>query len=411
LPIRKPDLESESCKMLAISAETLYTPFETIHRPTVIVEEGIIRSLAGDVPLTAKAHNFPGAVLAPGLIDLHIHGGGGRDVMQADALPEIERFLTRYGVTSYLPTTVTAPVDQTLSALERMADSIENSKDGATTPLGIHLEGPFLSHARRGVHPAEFLQPPSRKLFDRLWEAARGQVKMMTIAPEVEGALELISEASSRGVCVSIGHSDSDMATARAAIDAGARHATHTFNAMRPLDHRAPGILAVVLTDHRLSADIIADGVHVDPTVVDLFLRTKSPESAVLISDALSPTGMPEGRYQLGSMEVEVRGNVCYHGQTLAGSVLTLDRAVRNIMHFAHSDLPTALRLATANPARQLGLLSDFGKGQSGKRTNSGSQLLARGALAVGNRADILALSPAGDVLATFIGGNLVYER
>jgi N-acetylglucosamine-6-phosphate deacetylase len=168
---------------------------------------------------------------------------------------------------------------------------------------------------------------------------------------------------------------------------------------MRPLDHRSPSILAAALTDPRICADLICDGVHVDPVMVDLFLRAKGPDNAILISDALSPTGMPPGRYQLGGMVVEVAGNVCMHGGTLAGSVLTLDRAVRNAMKFARWDLQSALRLATINPARQLRLLRESG-------TNSASAAL--GVLAPGSRADIVALSPAGDVLATFIGGELV---
>src|SRR5262249_34796792 len=194
-------------------------------------------------------------IIAPGFIDLHVHGGGGSDVMGQDGLLVVSKFLSRYGVTSYLPTTVTAPLDKTLSALDRIAAGIEQRDGQGARPLGIHLEGPFLSHLRRGVHPEIDLLKPSVQMFDRFWQAARGHVRMITIAPELEGAMEVIAAAVSRGVLVSLGHSDATMDSARAAIDAGARHVTHTFNAMRPLDHRSPGILGVALTDARLSAD------------------------------------------------------------------------------------------------------------------------------------------------------------
>ncbi len=202
------------------------------------------------------------------------------------------------------------------------------------------------------MHPPADLLTPSLVAFERFWDAARGHIRVMTIAPELPGAIEVIKEAAKRGVSVSLGHSDASLDAARAGMAAGGRHATHTFNAMRPLGHRDPGILGEVLTDPRLSADIIADGVHVDPLIVELFLKAKGPEAAVLITDATAATGMPDGRYHLGSLEVEVKDGRCTSGGNLAGSVLTLDVAVRNVMKFAQWDLQNAVRIATLNPAR-----------------------------------------------------------
>ena len=299
---------------------------------------------------------------------MHIHGGAGHDVMEAGAgaLPPVERLLASHGVSSYFPTTVTAPLDATLSALGAAGGRDRSGGAESTTtrkrrrlrarPLGIHLEGPFISHKRRGVHPPENLLAPSPAAFDRFWQAARGHIRVLTIAPELPGALEVIALAASRGVCVSLGHSNADLNAARAGFAAGARHATHTFNAMRPLDHRDPGILGEVLTNSRLSAEIIADGIHVDPVIVQLFLKAKGPEAAVLITDATAATGMPDGRYHLGSLEVEVRDGRCMVGESLAGSVLTMDRAVRNVMQFAQWELQQAVRLATLNPARVAGV-------------------------------------------------------
>jgi N-acetylglucosamine-6-phosphate deacetylase len=308
-------------------------------------------------------------------------------------LPHLNKFLTRHGVTGYFPTTVAAPLDQTCSALGRLADAIEaapasgNGNAVQARPLGIHLEGPFLSHKRRGVHPPEYLVEPTLAIFERLWQAARGQARMMTIAPELPGALEVIAEAARRKVCVSIGHSNAELDAARAGVRAGARHATHTFNAMRPLDHRDPGILAEVLTDSQLTADIIADGIHVAPEVVQLFLKAKGIERSVLITDATAAAGMPDGTYQLGPLQVEVKDGKCTADGKLAGSVLTMDRAVRNVMQFAGWSLQDAVRAATLNPARATGLP------QHGK-------------LVPGAEANLVVLSPNGEVRKTIVRGR-----
>ena len=384
--------------MLAFTAGRLFSPTDSIEHPLVLVEQGRVVDISArsrrQIPAGVSVSDFSDSVIAPGYVDLHIHGSAGYDVMDdtAEALPAIEQLLARHGVTSYFPTTVTAPMDTTLRALERLADAIEkrerNNGDGKirALPLGIHLEGPFISHARRGVHPPENVLAPTMPLFEKFWQAARGRIRMMTIAPELEDALEVIAEAARRGVCVSLGHSDADFAAAERGIVAGARHATHTFNAMRPLDHRSPGILGAVLTDHRMSADIIADGVHLDPAIVKLFADAKGATQTVLITDAISATGMPEGRYRLGSFEVDVRDGKCMVDGKLAGSVLTMDRAVRNLARFAEWDLTRAVAAASQNPARV-------------------ARIANKGVLAVGADADFVVLNSEGEVLRTFVGG------
>jgi len=384
--------------MIAFTAAALLTPLERIEQPLLLVEDGVVTEAVcrahREVPGNCRVVDFGDGVLAPGLIDIHIHGGAGHDVMEdsAQALPAVERLLASHGVSSYFPTTVSAPLNTTLAALERLADAIEQAEHNAQSegvrarPLGIHLEGPFLSHIRRGVHPPQDLLAPDPRVFEQFWRASRGHVRLLTIAPELPGALDVIAQATELGVCVSVGHSDASLDATRDAVTAGARHATHTFNAMRPLNHRDPGILGEVLTDPRLSADIIADGVHVDPIVVELFLRAKGPEAAVLITDANAATGMPDGTYHLGPFEFEVHEGRCLSGGKLAGSVLTLDRAVRNTMQFAGWDLQRALRLATVNPARV-------------------TNLATRGQVKVGSRADLVVLSSSGEVRRTVIGG------
>jgi N-acetylglucosamine-6-phosphate deacetylase len=391
--------------MIVLSAGRLYTPQEEITDSLVFIEDGLISAVSSrsqrEIPKNATVIDLANdglgdAILAPGFVDIHMHGGAGLDVMRAapGELPHLNKFLTTHGVTGYFPTTVAAPLDQTCEALDRLADAIEAAQvpDASgdapqAQPLGIHLEGPFLSHKRRGVHPPEYLVEPTLEVFERLWQAARGHVRMMTIAPELPGALEVIAEAARRKVCVSIGHSDAVLEAARAGVHAGARHATHTFNAMRPLDHRDPGILGEVLTDPHLSADIIADGIHLAPEVIQIFLRAMGLERSVLITDAMSAAGMPDGTYQLGPIQVEVKDGKCTSNGTLAGSVLTMDRAVRNITKFAGWSLQHAVRAATLNATRAVGLAQ-------------------HGHLAPGAEANIIVLSPAGEVRRTIVRGH-----
>jgi N-acetylglucosamine-6-phosphate deacetylase len=389
--------------MIVLSASRLYTPLEEIQNPLLFVEDGLISAVSSrsqrEIPKAAIVVDLSDAILAPGFLDIHMHGGAGLDVMRAspEEVPRLNKFLATHGVTGYFPTTVAAPLDKSCAALERLADAIEAAaKDSASKdkdndvaqarPLGIHLEGPFLSHKRRGVHPPEYLVEPTTQIFDRLWQAARGHVRMMTIAPELPGAPEVISEAARRKVCVSMGHSDASLEAARAAVHAGARHATHTFNAMRPLDHRESGILGEVLTNAHLTADIIPDGIHVAPEVVKLFLQAKGFAGAVLITDAISATGMPDGVYQLGPIEVEVKDGRCTFDGKLAGSVLTMDRAVRNVTEFSGWSLQNAVRAATLNPASATGLTQ-------------------QGILSAGAEANIVVLSPGGEVRRTIVRG------
>lgn len=380
-------------------ARHLLTPLEAVEDAALVIEDGVIAAVGGraEITLPASAHviDYGDATLTPGLIDIHIHGGAGHDVMEGsgESLAAIERLMARHGVTAYCPTTVTAPADETLTSLEKLAGAIEEGKTRSHSdraqPLGIHVEGPFLSHARRGVHPPTLLRPVSMHLFEQMWEAACGQIRMLTIAPELERALEVISSAASRGVCVSIGHSNADLAQAAAGVKAGAKHTTHIFNAMRRMTHRDPGVLGELLTNNVVTADIIADGLHVAPAVIDLFLRVKGLDRAVLITDAISATGMPDGTYHLGSFEVTVRDGRCESYGKLAGSVLTMDRALHNVMKFARLTFQDSIRLATVNPARVLGV--------EGRK----------GVLKPGADADVAVFSPRGQVQKAIMRGQV----
>jgi len=340
-----------------ITASRLITAERTIRHPRIrIDEDGMILSIeSGDA-------TGDETTLTSSFLDIHIHGSVGHDVMQASqgGFREIECFLASRGVGHYLPTTVTAPVDETLRALERIADAIEaaESRTGEVraVPIGIHLEGPFISHIKRGVHPPEDILPPDIALFDRFQEAARGHIRLMTAAPEMPGGLELIEHATARGVRVSLGHTNALAAEANAGIAKGATSATHLFNAMRALDHREPGVIGVVLSNPEIFAELICDGIHVAPELVEIFIRCKGLERAILVTDGMSATGMGDGTYKLGNFDVEVREGRATARGVLAGSVLTLDQAVANFARFTGTEFGEVTRAVTRNPARMLGL-------------------------------------------------------
>ncbi len=383
-----------------LSAQHLLGCNEIVDRPVVSVEDGRImriRSRAGEerpAAFRGTTLDFPGATLVPAYLDIHVHGAAGHDVMEdaPHALEAIGSFLASRGVGAYLPTTVTSSTEQTLHALDRLAGEIERpAAPPAAVPLGIHLEGPFLSHAKRGVHPPDLLRQPSVPLFERFWQAARGRIRLMTIAPELPEALTLIEHASALGVVCSLGHSNAAYAEAEAGFDAGARSATHTFNAMRALGHRDPGVAAYVLDNEDLFSEIICDGIHVDPAMVRLFFRSKGPERSILITDGIGATGMPDGRYKLGDLAVTVeKGRCTLDGSpgTLAGSVLTMDRAVANFSAFTGCGVGAAAALAARNPARLLGLEDEWGTLEEGREAN----------LAV--------LTPAGELVQVFRAGQ-----
>lgn len=319
------------------------------------------------------------SILTPALFDIHFHGCRGIDIMNANPAEytAVAEFLARHGVAQFLPTTVTAPMDFTFRALERIADAIEMPQNGrGATPLGIHVEGPFLSHAKRGMHPADALQRPSIDLFARMQEAARGHIRLVTLAPEPDAgpfadgegypsntALELIGYLSAHGVRCSIGHTNATASEAIAAIEAGAVSVTHTFNAMRAFGHREPGVLGVALDDDRLYADLICDGVHVAPAAVRLWWKAKGPLRTILITDSLSGTGVDQREFLVGDTAVSIKdgralvsADLRRGKETLAGSLLTLDRAVENLQHLAGVALAEAVCAASRNPAAMLGV-------------------------------------------------------
>jgi N-acetylglucosamine-6-phosphate deacetylase len=352
---------------IVIHAGRAFTPFEEISDAVIVVQGSKISAVGQrgkvDLPRGVRELNASGRTVVPGFVDVHIHGAGGHDVMEGtrEALEIISATVAAHGTTSLVATTVTASEKETRDSVAGIAHFILNTSQYAARELsaeilGIHFEGPFISPARRGVHPAKWIVPPSRELLAQLLGEARGTAQILTLAPELPGALDLISAARHAGLVVSLGHTDATYEQAQAAIEAGASHAAHVFNAMRPFSHRGTGVIGAVLTSPKVSAELIADGVHVDEAAMRMLVELKTPERVILVSDGISATGMPDGKYQLGMFDVKVSGGVARNAEgKLAGSTLTLDRALRNMVALG-VPLASALRMVTANPARQIGL-------------------------------------------------------
>jgi N-acetylglucosamine-6-phosphate deacetylase len=379
-----------------IHAGRAFTPTTEITDAGILIREDVIEAIgprAGmTLPAGAQEILATGKTAIPGFIDIHIHGAGGHDVMEASsaALRAVTSKVAEYGTTSLLATTVTASAEDTCWAVEGIARYITQqyeSPELRAEVLGIHFEGPFISKERRGVHPAKWIQLPSVELLDRFLQAAAGNARLMTIAPEVMGAMPCIDAAQKAGLVISIGHTDANYEQARFAIARGARSATHTYNAMRPFSHRDPGVIGAVLTSPEINAELIADGVHVEEGAMKLLLQAKGAERVILVSDGLSATGMPDGKYMLGDIEVIVSNGVCRSSAgILAGSTLTLDRALRNIVNLG-IPFSDAVRMLTLNPASLLGI--EFKKGS----------------LRVGADADILLLNEGLHVTGVWAHG------
>ncbi len=344
--------------------------------------------------------------LIPGLIDLHVHGGGGAqcNTDSTDEIGEVARFHARHGTTALLATTVPAGADALVGCLEairRAMGGATGSGGGAATGgggggaqvLGAHLEGPFLSRARPGAMDPDTFLTPDPGLLRRLLLAGEGATALMTLAPELPGAIELIGELVEAGVVVSLGHSDADYDQACTAVETGARSATHVFNAMAPFHHRAPGLVGAALDHPAVSCELICDTVHVDPLAMRLLHRAKGGHGVHLVTDAVSAAGMPDGSYRLGALKVQVTdGRATVAGGAIAGSTLTMDAAVANAVRFLEIGVEQAVAMASANPARLLGLAD------------------RKGTIAPGMDADLAVLDDSLRACGTIVAGEWVHR-
>jgi N-acetylglucosamine-6-phosphate deacetylase len=387
-----------SDRLLVVDAGSVLSPADKFSPGRIVIRNGRIDAvgLLSDLRLPEQAEHVDASTftVVPGFIDPHIHGSAGADVMDATfaSMNTISRALASHGTTSFLPTTVSASPEILGSTLDRLSTVLHESFEGAT-PIGIHLEGPFINEQKRGTHRANNVRLPDQLLVSDWIERARGNLKLLTMAPELDGATAVARFARASGVTVAMGHSNASFDEATAASNNGTHYAVHTFNAMRAFSHRDSGIAGAVLSDDRIFAEIIADGIHVSPEVVRIFARSKGRERILLVTDAISATGMPDGSYNLGTDKVQVRAGVCRDNEgRLAGSTLTQDAALRNFVAYSGMRMDDAVFGLTLNPARAL-------------------KLEGRGCIEPGAHADLVMLDDELRVMKTFAKGRLVFER
>lgn len=419
---------------LLLKNASLFVP-ESLGPGSVLIEDGRVAAVyrigeatsASEVRAALEAHaaveadlvpeavDLGGAALGPGFIDLHTHGADRGELMdarrtfarEADLVREtvlrMARFFVRHGVTGFLPATVTASFEAIARAAEGARCAMESlgsirglgstrGLDGSRV-LGVHLEGPFVSPQRLGAQSPEFCIPPTAENVSRLLEIAGDVARVVTLAPEEEGAIEAIKAFAERGIVVSVGHTVATAEQAQAAFAAGARQVTHMFNGMPPMHHRQPGVVGAALTTRGVAVEIIADGLHLAPTTIRLALAAKGVDEVLLVTDSMAATGCEDGEYALGPIKVYVRdGEARLESGNLAGSTLTMDRAVVNVARWTDAGLSGAWQMASLNPARQLGVDDRVGR------------------VAPGYDADLTAMDADGRVVLTMVGGEIAYR-
>ena len=374
------------------------TPSKTIEKGVVVFEDGKITAVGQrnqlKVSKNAKVINASGKIVAPGFVDIHVHGGKGRDVMDAsyEAVKEIAKFVVSHGTTSFVPTTISAPRSDLLRTVKAVKAAMEKGTDGAEV-LGVHLEGPYINLEKRGAHDANYVRLPSINEFEEIWEASNHAVKIVTLAPELEESKMLIQKLRELGIMASIGHSNATYTQTVNAIKHGIRHATHMFNRMSGFDPREPGVVGAVLVHDELTAELICDSIHVHPVAMKLLTRVKGSKKVVLVTDAIRAAGMPDGEYALGKQRIIVKDGVSrLESGDFAGSTLTMDSAVRNMMKLVGTLLQTAVKMATINPAVVINVDEN------------------KGSLEPDKDADILIIDDEINVHMTIVKGKIVYK-
>lgn len=378
----------------------VYTPGGIIDGGSIVVENERIEAILeskDSVDNVDSFLNLNGRHLVPGFVDVHVHGGGGYDAMSGhvEDIDGMSLFHAKHGTTSFLPTTLTADHLSTERVIGNIVKAIENGTRGAEV-LGLHLEGPFINEKRSGAQNPLYIREPSIHELDRYCELAKGNIRLITLAPEQPGAIEFIRHAYQKGVTISIGHSDATYHMMKLAIGAGATHITHLFNGMRPLHHREPGVAGAALMHDELTVELICDGFHIHSDLINYVFRTKSLENIILITDAISAAGQPDGNnYELGGLPCYMKdGQVrLKESNDLAGSCLTMIEALRNALAFTGRPLYEILPTLTINPARQIGV-SD-----------------RKGSIEIGKDADLIVLDDNIKLQATYVKGKEVFSN
>ena len=384
---------------MIISGNKIITPLKIIENGIVIVKDSMIEYVGEEkkaADLASYNNVYKGEYIVPGFIDIHCHGGNGYDTMDStqEALKEISKFKAKNGCTGFLATTVTSSMKDTVKALKNVNEYNKQSPKEGAEIVGIHLEGPFINAKQKGAQREDLIMPPSIEIVKKFISEAGGLIKIVTYAPELDIDFKFTYFLNNKEVIPSVGHSSADYKTIISAIKFGLKSATHTFNQMKSMHHREPGTVGAVLTEENLFAEIIADDIHVHPAIINLLVKTKGFNKVVLVTDAMRAAGLQDGIYDLGGLKVMVENSeVRLESGNLAGSTLTMNRAVKNMIEKIGISIEKSVRMASLNPARLLGLDKD------------------RGSLTPGKRADITVLDDNFHVICTIKKGKVIYSN
>lgn len=360
-----------------IKNTNIITPYEIKKGSSLVIEDGKIADIFNGEIYNEESYDKiidgEGKYLSPGFIDLHNHGNFGHDAMEGtyEALDIIADFHIKKGVTSFLATTMTEEADKIKKAVKNIGEYVndgENNRDVKAQVLGVYLEGPYFSMEKKGAQPPQYIKNPDLEEIKNLIELSKNTIKIVALAPEIEGAKEAIKYLKEKGITISAGHTNATFDEAKTGIDLGITQATHLYNGMRAYSHREPGIIGAVLTDQRVACEMICDGIHLHVGAMDLAVKIKGKDGIILISDAMMATGLEDGKYELGGQDVYVKeGAARLEDGTLAGSTLTLNKAVYNMVHMINIPLEDAVRMASLNPARAIGVDNKKGSIEIGK--------------------------------------------
>lgn len=381
-----------------ILGNKIITPCRIIKNGIIVINDGLIEYVGEEKErgLNSYSNFYRGEYIVPGFIDIHCHGGNGYDTMDStqDALEEISKFKAKNGCTGFLATTVTSSMKDTTKALKNVNGYKKKfPKEGAEI-LGIHLEGPFINAKQKGAQREDLIIPPSIERVKKFISEAGGIIKIVTYAPELDTDFKFTSFLNSKGIIPSVGHSFADYKIIISALKFGLKSSSHIFNQMKGIHHREPGTVGAILTEENLFAEIIADCVHVHPAIINLLIRAKGVDKIILITDAMRATGLQDGVYDLGGLEVMVKNNEArLESGNLAGSTLTMNNSIKNMVRKIGINIEESVRMASLNPARLLGLDKD------------------RGSLTPGKRADIAVLDDNFQVICTIKKGKVIYSK
>ena len=402
-------LAPDDCRTKMVGRESMSTILSnaTVFTPTAVVEPGSVAfSDEGKIAYVGPSEEMPsiagqqddlgGRIVAPGFMDIHVHGGNGITFGNLDRLEHDLRaystWVVRFGVTGFLCTVAAEDAESLLATLSQYVGLFEKEQWPGATPLGLHLEGPFLSLEKRGAFNPAWLREPSLAEMEALIRAGKGWVRQVTLAPELPGAPDIAKLLSESGIVVALGHSNEDYKGASAALRGHWGHVTHTFNAQRGFHHREPGVLGAVLASDDVTAELIADGIHAHPGAMKILVRCLGTDRVVLITDAMAGAGLPDGHYSLVGLEVTVKdGRATNADGTIAGSTGTMDLCVRNVTRLVGVPLAEAVKMASLNPARAIGLNGSLGS------------------LEVGRSANLVLLDQDVNIDASVVNGRLVY--